>query len=202
MNYPRLILLSISLLLTACSTAPPRNLNDGCSIFREQDDWYEYANDAQDKWGVPIHVQLAIIWQESRFRAKAKAPKDTLLGFIPWGRKSSAYGYAQVKDSTWDWYIDKSGNSGADRDDFEDVTDFIGWYVSYTHKTLGISKWDTYNQYLAYHEGHGGYKRKTYYSKKWLIAVAHKVEQRAMKYRKQINQCKDELDSDWSLWPF
>jgi len=202
MTYLRLIPLSISMLLAACATSPPHNLNDGCSIFREQDDWYEYAKDAQDKWGVPIHVQLAIIWQESRFQAQAKAPKDTLLGFIPWGRKSSAYGYAQVKDSTWDWYMDKTGNSGADRDDFEDVTDFIGWYVNYTHKTLGISKWDAYNQYLAYHEGHGGYKRKTYNDKKWLTAVARKVEWRSMKYRKQISQCEDKLDSGWSLWPF
>jgi len=202
MSYLRLILLSMSMLLVACSTAPPRNLNDGCSIFREKDDWYEYAKDSQDKWGVPVHVQLAIIWQESRFQSQAKAPKDTLLGFIPWGRKSSAYGYAQVKDSTWDWYMDKTGNSGADRDDFEDVTDFIGWYGNYTHKTLGISKWDAYNQYLAYHEGHGGYKRKTYNNKKWLAAVARKVEWRAMKYRKQISQCESELDSGWSLWPF
>jgi len=202
MSYLRLILLSMSMLLVACSTAPPHNLNDGCSIFREKDDWYIYAKDAQDKWGVPVHVQLAIIWQESRFQAQAKAPKDALLGFIPWGRKSSAYGYAQVKDSTWDWYMDKTGNSGADRDDFEAVTDFIGWYGNYTHKTLGISKWDTYNQYLAYHEGHGGYKRKTYNNKKWLTAVARKVEWRAMRYRKQISQCESELDSSWSLWPF
>ena len=202
MPYHHLAILAVTVILTACSGAPPRNLDNGCSIFREKDNWYEYASDAQQKWGVPVHVQLAIIWQESRFRAQAKAPKDTLLGFIPWGRKSSAYGYGQVKDSTWDWYIDKTGNRGADRDDFEDVTDFIGWYVNYTNKTLRVSKWDTYNQYLAYHEGHGGFKRKTYNKKAWLIKVARKVERRAARYRKQIGRCKDELNSGWSLWPF
>jgi len=190
------------LLLGGCATTPPSNLNDSCAIFREKSHWYEYANDAYKKWGVPVHVQLAIIWQESRFRADAKAPKDTLLGFIPWGRKSSAYGYAQVKDSTWDWYIRSTGNSGADRDDFEDVTDFVGWYCNYSHRVLGISKWDAYNQYLAYHEGHGGYRRHTYNRKHWLIKVAHKVERRAASYRAQIARCKDELDSGWSLWPF
>jgi len=201
-KYLQLILLGLGLLLSACASMPPRHLDDGCAIFREKGDWYEYANHAYKKWGVPVHVQLAIIHQESRFRAKAKAPKDTLFGFIPWGRKSSAYGYAQVKDSTWDWYIKESGNWFADRDDFEDVTDFIGWYGAYTHKKLGISKWDAYHQYLAYHEGHGGYQRKTFNSKPWLIAVARKVEKRAAMYRAQIGRCRDELDSGWSLWPF
>jgi len=188
------------MLLTGCATTPPKNLTDGCEIFREKDDWYEYANDSFKKWGVPVHVQLAIIYQESRFRADAKAPKDTLLGFIPWGRKSSAYGYAQVKDETWEWYIDKSGNWGADRDDFEDVTDFIGWYGNLSYEKLGISKWDAYSQYLAYHEGHGGFSRGTYKHKPWLIRVARKVERRAASYRAQIAACKDELESDW--WPF
>ena len=190
------------LLLAGCATTPPSNLSDSCAIFREKSHWYEYANDSYKKWGVPVHVQLAIIWQESRFTADAKAPKDTLLGFIPWGRKSSAYGYAQVKDSTWEWYIRSTGNSGADRDDFEDVTDFIGWYGNYSHKTLGIAKTDAYNQYLAYHEGHGGYKRRTFNSKPWLIAVARKVERRAARYRAQIERCRNELDAGWSLWPF
>lgn len=63
------------------------------------------------------------------------------------------------------WYIDKTGNRGADRNDFDDATDFIGWYANYTYKTLGVSKWDAYKQYLAYHEGHGGFKRKTYLKK-------------------------------------
>jgi hypothetical protein len=192
----------VLLLLSACATTPPTNLNNSCAIFREKSHWYEYANDSYKKWGVPVHVQLAIIWQESRFRAKAEAPEDTLLGFIPWGRESSAYGYAQVKDETWDWYKRATGNSGADRDDFEDVTDFIGWYGNYTYKTLGISRWDAYNQYLAYHEGHGGFKRRTFNRKPWLLKVAHKVERRAELYRAQLDRCKDELDSGWSLWPF
>lgn len=201
MRRVHLTWMTAALVLSSCATTPPHHINNSCAIFREKSGWYDDAKHSFDKWGVPVHVQLAIIWQESRFRSQAKAPKDTLLGFIPWGRKSSAYGYAQVKDSTWDWYIEKSGNRGADRDSFKDVTDFIGWYGNLSHKKLGISKWDAYNQYLAYHEGQGGFARKTYLKKKWLIGVARKVKRRAARYRAQIAACKDELESIW-WWPF
>jgi len=194
--------LIVSLLFTdGCVKQPPQNMDNSCAIFKEKSDWYEATNDSFKKWGVPIHVQLAIIHQESRFTAQAKAPKDYLLWFIPWGRKSSAYGYAQVKDSTWDWYIEKTGNWRASRDDFEDAVDFIGWYGNYTYKTLGVSKWDAYKQYLAYHEGHGGFKRKTYLKKPWLIKVAKKVKKRASMYHTQLQRCKDELKRS-SFWPF
>ncbi|OOZ38717.1 hypothetical protein BOW53_14430 [Solemya pervernicosa gill symbiont] len=201
-NYKGLLAIILTLVVAGCSSSPPRNINDGCEIFSEKDDWYEHAHDSYKKWGVPVHVQLAIIHQESKFRDDAKPERDTLLWIIPWFRKSSAFGFAQVKDATWDWYIDKTGNWGADRDEFEDAVDFIGWYGNMSHKTLGISKWDTYNQYLAYHEGHGGFKRKTYNKKKWLIGVARKVERRAKSYGAQLKRCEGDLDSGWSLWPF
>ena len=89
-------------------------------------------------------------------------------------------------------------NRWADRDDFEDVVDFIGWYGNMSHNDLGISKWDAHNQYLAYHEGHGGYKRKTYLKKPWLIKVAKKVDDRAKAYHTQLNRCKKDLKkSGW-----
>ncbi len=195
------LLLLLLLGSVGCTKKPPSNLDNSCAIFKEKSGWYDAANDSFKKWGVPIHVQLAIIHQESRFRAQAKAPKDYLLWFIPWGRKSSAYGYAQVKDATWDWYIEKTGNWRASRDDFEDVTDFIGWYGNYTYKTLGVSKWDAYKQYLAYHEGHGGFRRKTYLKKPWLVKVARKVKKRASMYHSQLQRCKSQLESS-SFWPF
>ena len=194
--------LLLSGLLTACSTEPPRNLTNSCDIFREKDDWYASAHDSFKKWGVPVHVQLAIIYQESRFVHDAKPPRGKLLWVIPWKRPSSAYGYGQIKDATWDWYRDSTGNRWADRDDFDDVSDFIGWYGSVSHRRLGISKWDAYAQYLAYHEGHGGYQRKSYQKKDWLMRVARKVEARASDYRAQLSACEDDLDKGWSLWPF
>ncbi|MES9841627.1 MAG: transglycosylase SLT domain-containing protein [Candidatus Thiodiazotropha endolucinida] len=185
-----------------CSSSPPRNMADACDIFEEKDDWYEASEEAFEKWGVPIHVQLAIIHQESRFEHDAKPPREKLFWFIPWFRKSSAYGYAQVQDTTWEWYQRETGNSWADRDDYEDAVDFIGWYGSVSHRKLGISKWDTYRQYLAYHEGHGGYKRASYNKKPWLLKVARKVESNAKRYRSQIASCRERLERGWSLWPF
>jgi hypothetical protein len=197
------ILFSASLLtLLSCSTTPPKNLNNSCDIFFEKDGWYDDTNDSFKKWGVPIHVQLAIIHQESRFKYDAQTDMEYFLWIIPIGRKSNAYGYAQVKDETWDWYIEQTGNSGADRDDFDDAVDFIGWYGNYTYKKLKVSKWDAYSQYLAYHEGHGGYQRKSYLKKPWLIKVAQKVKARASRYHTQLTKCQTELESSWSIWPF
>jgi len=188
--------------ISGCSTTPPKNLNNSCEIFYEKDDWYDDAKDSYEKWGIPIHVQLAIIHQESRFKYDAQTEMEYFLWIIPIGRKSDAYGYAQVKDDTWDWYIDQTDNWGADRDEFDDAVDFIGWYGNYTYTKLGVSKWDAYKQYLAYHEGHGGYKRKTYLKKPWLVKVAQKVKRRASQYHTQLAKCKTKLESSWSLWPF
>ena len=95
-----------------------------------------------------------------------------------------------------------TGNSGADRDDFDDVTDFIGWYGNLSHTMAGIPKSDAYRQYLAYHEGQRGYLQGTWRSKQWLQRVARKVESRATRYRTQLARCEDNLDSGWWFWPF
>ncbi|MCP3671454.1 MAG: transglycosylase SLT domain-containing protein [Gammaproteobacteria bacterium] len=194
-------LLILSLLLTACATAPPKSQENACAIFEEKEDWYDASRKVEKKHGLPIHVQLAIMRQESSFKHDAKPPRETFLGIPLWWRKSSAYGYAQVKDETWDWYISKTGNSGADRDDYDDAVDFMGWYASISNKTLGISKWDAYNQYLAYHEGHGGWKQKSFNKKPWLIKIAKKVQSYAEQYGAQLKNCHANLGSPW-WWPF
>ncbi|EKO3389157.1 hypothetical protein [Vibrio fluvialis] len=188
------------LLLAGCATSPPSKQNNLCEIFREKPQWYEDAVEMQDEWGTPIQIAMAIIKQESSFRHDAKPPKDYLLGFIPWGRVSSAYGYAQAKDPAWDDF-QRATDYGGSRTNFDDSLMFIGWYTSETQKTLGVSKWDTYHQYLAYHEGRGGFKRKSYQSKPTLIKVARKVEQQAKDYGWQLKQCRQELEDNRS-WFF
>nr|WP_226911447.1 transglycosylase SLT domain-containing protein [Gallaecimonas mangrovi] len=196
-----MILLLLPLLfMTGCATAPPKNPNNLCSIFREKDDWYDAAMDVKAKWGVPPHVLFAILYQESSFRYDALPPRDYLLGFIPWGRVSSAYGYAQAKDDTWEDYMRETDNWGADRDDFDDALDFMGWYIYKSHQLTGLSKWDAYGQYLAYHEGWGGYIKKTYNKKPWLKKVARKVEHRAKLFAKQYWGCKDDLKKGFWDW--
>ncbi|EPW3764725.1 hypothetical protein ACRTC7_14905 [Vibrio fluvialis] len=188
------------LLLAGCATSPPSKQNNLCEIFREKPQWYEDAVEMQDEWGTPIQIAMAIIKQESSFRHDAKPPKDYLLGFIPWGRVSSAYGYAQAQDPAWDDF-QRATDYGGSRTNFDDSLMFIGWYTSETQKTLGVSKWDTYHQYLAYHEGRGGFKRKSYQSKPTLIKVARKVEQQAKDYGWQLKQCRQELEDNRS-WFF
>ena len=189
--------LSFAAVLSGCATAPPKQPDNICKIFEEKEDWYYDARDAQDKWGSPKHVLMAMMYQESSFRHDAAPPMEYFLGFIPIGRASSAYGYSQAKTPTWQDYIRETGNSGADRDDFEDAIDFMAWFVNKTHKVNGISKWDAYAQYLNYHEGWGGYKRGTYRKKKWLMAVANKVKHRAGRYGVQLKRCEAELDKSW-----
>lgn len=187
-------------MLAGCATSPPAQQNNLCEIFREKPDWYEDALAMEKEWGTPMQIAMAFVKQESSFRHDAKPPKDYLLGFIPWGRVSSAYGYAQAQDPAWDDFQDATDYGGS-RSDFDDALMFIGWYTSETQRTLGVSKWDTYHQYLAYHEGRGGFKRKTYQSKPALQRVARKVEQQANDYGWQLKQCRQELEDNRS-WFF
>ena len=175
-------------------------MKDSCAIFEDKSGWYKSAHKSYKKWGVPIHVQLAIIYQESRFVHNAKPPRRKLLWVIPWKRLSSAYGYGQAQDATWDWYRKDTGRRWADRDEFADVVDFIGWYGNKSLEKCGIARDDAYNQYLAYHEGQGGYNRKSYRRKAWLLKVARNVERRAREYRAQLARCESQLDRGW--WIF
>lgn len=191
------LLLAAGLLLGGCSTSPPANPENICAIFEEKPDWYDAAINTQEKWGVPVHVPFAMMYQESSFQADARPPMRYFLGFIPYGRASSAYGYSQAKTMTWADYMKATGNTWGDRDDFDDAMDFMGWYIYQTHKINGVSKWNTYGQYLNYHEGWGGYRRKSYNRKPWLKKVSRKVESRAKRYAGQYRKCKDSLSSGW-----
>ena len=156
----------------------------------------------ESKWGTPPHIAMAIMKQESSFVADALPPRAYLLWVIPWGRVSPSYGYAQAQPPAWSDFERSMGSSGS-RDDFGDAIMFIGWYVAGTQQQLGISKWDAYNQYLAYHEGRGGFSRNTYRAKPWLRQVARKVDQQAKTYGAQLNQCRGELERERrSFWFF
>jgi hypothetical protein len=202
----RLLVVALLLsLLGGCASSVPRNTGDICAIFYEKDgffdNWYDAADDAETRWEIPIPVMMATIRQESGFRAKAKPPRRRILWIIPWRRPSSAYGYAQVLDTTWQAYKEDSGSVFASRADFEDAIDFVGWYHYRSAKQLGIPRHDAYRLYLAYHEGQGGYKRGTWTKKPWLIDVARKVDGYAKTYSKQLSTCREDLDDPW-WWPF
>ena len=196
------LLALLPLFLTGCLSTPAVTVNNICTLMDEEVSWYRSVKASEKKYGAPAHVQLAIMYQESHFASDAKPPREKLFGVVPWFRPTTAYGFAQVKDATWDWYQLKTGNYSADRDDFDDAADFVGWYINQSKKRAGINKSDAYNQYLAYHEGHGGFKKKSYQRKPWLMEVARKVDDNAKRYKRQLNQCSTELDSNsiWSLF--
>ncbi len=106
-------LLAALALLTGCSTAPPKDQSNLCNIYREYPDWYEDSLDMQNAYGTPMNVAMAIIKQESSFVEDALPPRAYLLWVIPWGRVSSAYGYAQAQDPVWGEYKDQTGNGGS-----------------------------------------------------------------------------------------
>ena len=177
------------LLFQACASMPPSDVDDLCAIFAEKGSWRAATRRSFERWGIPESVQLAVVHQESRFRAGARPDWRWVLWVIPAGRLSSAYGYGQVKDGTWGDYVRATGNSGADRNDFADVADFIGWYGDLIQRRTGVAKDDTYHLYLAYHEGPGGFSRGSYKEKPWLLGVARKVEAYARLYQAQYLTC-------------
>ncbi len=141
------------------------------------------------RWGVPVAVQMATIYQESKFIGNARTPVQYSMGVIPMGRQSSAYGYSQALDGTWKDYQKARGGFSARRDDIRDAADFMGWYFAETREELGIPVNDTRNQYLAYHEGRTGYRRGSYRSKGWLLKVSSDVAARAILYDSQLRSC-------------
>lgn len=180
------------LLLSACSGAgqgPPRDIENACAIKRDRPSWYRDMVASERKWGAPVHVQMATLYQESTFRPNAKTPRKFFLGFIPNGRVSSAYGYSQAINSTWDWYKRDTGRRSAKRNRFSDASDFMGWYMSQTATRNNVAFGDAYNQYLAYHEGHTGFARKSFNRKRWLLSTAKKVDARAQTYQQQLASC-------------
>lgn len=167
----------------------PRNLDNACSIVNERPAYLSAMKRTERRWGVPVAVQMATIYQESKFIGNARTPVQYSLGVIPMGRQSSAYGYSQALDGTWDDYKRDRGSWGARRDDIDDATDFMGWYFNASREELGISLSDTRNQYLAYHEGRTGYRRGSYRSKSWLLKVSNDVASRAITYDAQLRSC-------------
>ncbi len=120
------------LLLAACggggNFSAPRDLDNACSIVEERPRYYSAMKDAERKWGVPIHVQMAAIHQESKFIGNART-RTSLPWHHPMGRQSSAYGYSQALDGTWEEYQKDQRQRGARRDRIDDATDFMGWYM-------------------------------------------------------------------------
>lgn len=168
----------------------PRRLDDACAIIRERPQYLRAMRTTERRWDVPVHVLMAMIYQESKFIGNARTPHTFALGVIPMGRQSTAYGYSQALNGTWEEYQESSGSRRSKRDDIADATDFMGWYLDESSRSLGIAKTDAEAQYLAYHEGRTGYVNQSYLGKPWLVEVAAAVGSRSDMYRDQLTYCR------------
>ncbi len=190
----RLLRASILLVfLASCgggNFSAPRDLDNACAIVAQRPEYLKAMRATERKWGIPVHVQMATIHQESKFIGNARTPHNFALGVIPMGRQSSAYGYSQALDGTWEEYQIEQRRGSARRDRIGDATDFMGWYMNASAERLGIARQDAQNQYLAYHEGRTGFSRQSYLGKPWLVDVAAAVEARSEVYRSQLAACR------------
>ncbi|WP_330925534.1 transglycosylase SLT domain-containing protein [Candidatus Sororendozoicomonas aggregata] len=183
-------------LLVGCSaqppkikTLPPKNTHDICALIKRKPQWYRLAQAAAQRWGTSPHILLAIIQGESGFKHNAR-PLRAAKGRKQKKYLSSAYGFAQALDATWSQYCKHTGKRGARRDNFEDCVHFIGWYNNRSTRQCGIRKNDSYNLYLAYHEGHVGFNKRTHKKKKAILHYARGVAAQANAYKKQLKRCQ------------
>ena len=195
---PKIVNISLCAgILSACASSPPQNIANVCEIFEDRRSWYRAAAEAEDRWGIPVAVNMAFIYQESSFRARAKPERSRILWVLPGPRPSSAYGYAQALDSTWAEYERTSGNRRASRSNFGDAIDFVAWYNANSRRISSIAAEDARNLYFAYHEGNGGYQRGTYREKQWLLDAANNVQSNAVRFDIQLDGCRSRLERNW-----
>lgn len=189
----RAMLIAFALLLLAGCASAPKHTNNVCSVFEQKDgfinNWYRDAKRAERRYGVPVPILMATINTESSFRARARPPRTKLLGFIPWKRASSAYGYSQALDGTWAEYQRKTGRGGARRADFGDAVNFVAWYHYQSNQRNGIALNDMYNLYLAYYSGHGGYSRGSWRNSSTAKHGAARAAKMANTYAAQMRAC-------------
>lgn len=187
-----LLFVALASMLGGCASTPIRTSN-ACAVLDQKNgfftNWERSAKKAEREYGIPVPVILATMYTESGFRHNARPPRKKLMGFIPWKRQSSAYGYAQALDGTWDRYRRETGHGSARRTNFEDAAQFIGWYHRESVRKNGVSPTDTYSLYLNYYLGHGGYAKGSGRNNSTAVRGAQRAQQIAQKYDSQLQQC-------------
>ena len=192
-KHNKILFILIFFFISACSSVP-KNTSNSCKIFDEKYLWYKHTKKVEQKWGTPIHIQLAFIKMESDFDWLAKPPRQKLFKIIPFKRPSSSFGYSQAIKGTWEQYKNETGNKLATRARFKDSVDFIGWYTNKSKSILKIPLQNAFKHYLAYHEGWGNYKN--YKNNKKVIGLAKKVEKQSQVYKNQLLKCQNSFSKN------
>lgn len=181
------------LALAGCGSTPPTAINDVCSVFAQRDgflrDWHADAKRTERKYGIPVPVLMATMRVESGFDGDAKPPRRKLVGFVPWKRPSTAYGYSQALNGTWAQYQKETRSPMARRTNFSDSVDFVGWYYSKTVEKYGVRPDDAYSLYLSYRYGWTGFSRGSWQNDAGALKSASRTASIAESYSAQLRGC-------------
>jgi hypothetical protein len=99
---------------TACASMPTPSQSEianACTLLDANRQWHEALRDSARNWGAPMGFQLAVMKQESSFKHDARPPRGDRqwFGLIEGDYISSAHGYSQALDSTWEMYKAQTG---------------------------------------------------------------------------------------------
>ena len=143
----RRAIFALVLALAACApaqkeaAAPPAN--ETCALIASHKGWEKALAASVGRWGVPPHVQLAVMRQESNFELPKRPSVQPL----------TPHGYAQADARTWAAYRRAADRPNAKRQDFADSADFIGWYFHETRERADLPFSRVADHYLAYSRG-------------------------------------------------
>lgn len=157
--------------------APPP-ANETCALIASHKGWTEALANAEARWETPAAALLAVVRQESNF----EVPDRNNQPLAP-------YGYAQADSRTWSAYRTAVKRPRADRANFTDAVDFIGWYFAATRARTGAKYSDVTTHYLAYSRGQNRPGKASPAARK----NAAKVAAYAKAYAKDLAACPPTL---------
>ena len=182
-------LMLVGLVSSCMSLRQPSNTANLCLIFAEKSYWYRHADNAEKQWNIDKTILMAVIKQESSFVRSARPSRTRILGIIPWKRPSTAYGYAQALDETWNDYKERNKRPHANRTNFRDAIDFVGWYLDMAATHAKVPRDDAKNLYITYHEGITGYGEGAWKNQQKLLVAATKVSDNRDLFETQLEDC-------------
>jgi len=176
--------------ISGCASTP-EHTDNACLVLDQKGGWFnnwgKAAKKAEREYGIPMPIILATIYTESGFRQRAKPPRRKLLGFIPWKRQSSAYGYSQALKGTWEHYKRDTGHSGASRTSFSDTAQFVGWFHRESVLKNHVSPNNAYALYMNYYLGHAAYAKGVRSAA--AETAAQRTARMAARYDEQLRRC-------------